>query len=176
MQKLEIGIERSSRLVEQLLALSRLEASFEQESDKQQLNWQQIINTLKDEYAPTAENKNIVFKLDINGTPPFDKGNQTLAALMIRNLIDNAIKYSPKESSIEIIIKNKELVVSNSGIDLDKDNLNRLGERFFRPAGQKETGSGLGLSIVLRIADFYGCQVSFDNKDANFIVSIKPRD
>ena len=173
MQKLEIGIERSARLVEQLLALSRLEASFEQENDRQQINWPQIISTLKEEYAPAAESKNIAFKLDVNGTPPFDNGNQTLAALMVRNLLDNAIKYSPREANIEIIIKNKELIVSNSGIDLDKDTLTRLGERFFRPAGQKETGSGLGLSIVLRIADFYGCKVSFDNKDGKFIVTIK---
>lgn len=174
LQKLEAGIERSARLVEQLLALSRIESSLGEDMDAQSLDWPQIISEIIGEYEAPAADKNISFRCRPNGIPPFENGNPVLCALLVRNLVDNAVKYSPRGAHVEITVRNEELRVINSGTSVTPDNLSRLGQRFFRPAGQKETGSGLGLSIVSRIASFYGCRVKFNSDKKGFCVSITP--
>ena len=121
-----------------------------------------------------SADKNISFRCRPNGIPPFENGNPVLCALLVRNLVDNAVKYSPRGAHVEITVRNGELRVINSGTSITPDNLSRLGQRFFRPAGQKETGSGLGLSIVSRIASFYGCRIKFNNDKKGFCVSIAP--
>ena len=90
----------------------------------------------------------------------------------MRNLLDNALKYSPQNSEIKISFENNTLSVVNTNVQLDDKVLSLIGRRFYRPAGQKQSGSGLGLSIVLRIAEIYGCHVSFRNADNSFEVRI----
>jgi len=169
-RKLEQGIERSSHLVEQLLTLSRVDTidTFEQEK----LNWNTIIAQIIDEYKQETATKNINISYKKSKDVFLNQGNTFLISLMLRNLVDNAVKYSPNGAKIEIRLNNQSLSVCNSGIKVDEKQLSKLGQRFYRPSGQTTKGSGLGLSIVSKIAAIHYCQVKFANTKTGFCVSI----
>ncbi len=173
LQKLGLGIERASRLVEQLLELSRLEAY--QDSGKHNfkwLNWQEIIERAIKEQEIAAKHQNIGIEYNQQKDFAVKEGAPLLWSLLLRNLLDNAIRYSPFGAKIKINMNEKELSVYNSGVSVDETLIPHLKERFFRPPGQAQNGSGLGLSIVERIARLHHCRVNLENKDNGFCVSI----
>jgi signal transduction histidine kinase len=87
------------------------------------------------------------------------KANEVLLSVLLRNLIDNAIRYSPSLAVINIRLSgdndNLLVVIEDSGKGMDQSAIQRLGERFFRVTEQEESGSGLGWSIVHRIAQVH---------------------
>lgn len=177
LNNLEQGISRSVRLVEQLLALSRLEASIHSKQiETEPLDWTLICKRLEDEYRYDIAAKKLSLQISENGQGPFAEGNPVLVELMLRNLLDNAIKYSPQEAKIAINIGKNYIEVHNTGIKIKPQDLAKLGQRFFRVAGQNEKGNGIGLSIVKCIADFYGCNLTFANPDNIFCAKIERKD
>ena len=174
LKNLREGIERSSRLVEQLLALSKLE-SGNTYSEDEELNWGLIVGNAVEEQQPNAKLKNISIDAKIEKTTFLEKGQSFLWALLLRNLLDNAIRYSGKKADISIEINEKALTCRNNKVKIAKEHLARLGERFFRPAGQKTQGSGLGLSIVEKIAALHGCRVVYSATNDVFSVIITPK-
>ena len=173
LKNLREGIERASRLVEQLLALSKLNAQ-QITNDNETLDWQNIINHSVNEQKTEAESKNITITTKCTKEPFITTGQPFLWNLLFRNLLDNAIKYSGKGAEIKITLTAEKLEITNSKVSLAPEHVKRLGERFFRPAGQNVKGSGLGLSIVERIAVLHGCKVSFSLEDNVFRVVIRP--
>ena len=93
-------------------------------------------------------------------------------SLLLRNLLDNAIRYSNVGADINIDIEENKIQISNNKTSVEEKYIARLGERFFRPAGQKINGSGLGLSIVEKIASLHKCSVTYQSVDDIFIVTI----
>lgn len=170
LQKLGEGIERSTRLVEQLLALSRLESGREQETGI--IDWPGLLQNEIAELTPKAEAKKIKITLQADGGFPCPEGSALLLGLLVRNLLDNAVRYSPEGSEIFIQYAKGKFCVMNPAPGLRPEDLPRLGERFYRPAGQKENGSGLGLSIVKRIAELHSCTVQLKNENKKFAVII----
>lgn len=174
LNKLEQGVNRSTRLVEQLLALSRLETTIQTgQIAAEPLNWQLLCAQLAEEYRYDVAAKKISLQISGNGLGPFAEGNSVWVELMLRNLLDNAIKYSPQEAEIVINIGKNYIDVRNTGIQIKPQDLAKLGQRFFRVAGQNEKGNGIGLSIVKCIADFYGCNLTFTNSNNVFCAKIE---
>jgi len=147
------GCDRATRLVEQLLTLSRLEADAAPAS--RTVDLAAIVRRVLAEVAPRAIARHQLLELDAAGPCPL-AGDETLLAVLVRNLVDNAIRYSPPSVRIQVRVAcdatGPRLSVEDGGPGLGEVALQRLGERFFRMPGHNESGSGLGWSIVRRIA------------------------
>ncbi len=171
--KMEQGIERCARLVEQLLMLSKLEKATVTAAEEK-IDWHRLTETTIEEYRPLMEKKRQLFQCHIGEGAPIEQGNLLLLSVLLRNLIDNAIRYSPLSAHITLTVAAGQIKVVNTGILEIAQYLPRLGERFFRPAGQNESGSGLGLSIVEKIAALHGCKVKFSADGGIFSVIVVP--
>jgi two-component system sensor histidine kinase QseC len=147
------GCDRATRLVEQLLTLSRLEmgaAHALEAVDLAALARQVVADT-----APLALSKQQAIEVDAI-EPCAVRGDATLLSMMIRNLVDNSVRYSPSGAVVKLAISNDQDVVrlslDDSGPGMSSPDMARMGERFFRVVGSGQDGSGLGWSIVRRIA------------------------
>jgi len=151
------GCDRAARLVDQLLTLSRLEANGVTELTRVDLR--EVVRQVVAALAPQAGYKRQELRLEAGLACPV-WGNDILLALLARNLIDNAIRYSPTSASIHVRLTCEHaqfaLEVDDSGPGLSQPQLARLGERFFRVPGSGESGSGLGWSIARRICQAHG--------------------
>ena len=156
------GIDRASQLIEQLLTLSKLD-NLQELKEIQPLDWESIIQSLIAERYFVAEKRHISLAFEKEAEPKAKQGQPLLISLMIRNLIDNAIKYCPEGANISVKITACQIIVEDNGGGVEPDDLKKLGQRFYRPAGQNEKGSGLGLSIVMRIAELHGLKVRLEN-------------
>jgi two-component system sensor histidine kinase QseC len=154
------GCDRAIRLVDQLLTLSRLESSAAPPMTTLDLG--PLVRCVVADVAPRALGKGQTLELDTASDCRM-AGSETLLAVLVRNLVDNAVRYSPRGARILIAVQHSEgrlsLRVEDSGPGLSDDDLRRLGERFFRVPGNDENGSGLGWSIVKRIAAVHQLQV-----------------
>lgn len=156
------GIDRASQLIEQLLTLSKLDNLHELD-ELQPLDWAGIIQSLISERYFTAQKRQMTLAFDNLAEPVARQGQPILVSLMLRNLLDNAIKYCPDGTQISVKTTTSQVIVEDNGGGVDEEDLKKLGQRFYRPAGQNEKGSGLGLSIVLRIAELHGFKVRLEN-------------
>jgi len=147
------GCDRATRLVEQLLTLSRLEVDAMPKEERVDLG--AVTRRVLADLAPRPLARRQTLAL-VEAGPCMVRGDETLLAVLVRNLVDNAIRYSPPSARIEVRVDGDpsgvRWCVEDSGPGLSQADLQRLGERFFRALGTVESGSGLGLSIVRRIA------------------------
>lgn len=151
------GCGRAVHLVDQLLMLSRLEAGAVAQAARVDLG--ALARQVIAEIAPQSIAKLQQLELDAPQTYVVS-GNELLLASLIRNLVDNAVRYSPTRARIAVSLSRRDggvvLTVEDSGPGLSDDDLRRLGERFFRAQADGPSGSGLGWSIVQRIASAHG--------------------
>ena len=163
--KLTAGIERMTRLVEQMLALSRLEAATTLPMTTE-VDWHRVVEQVISDCLPLVERRRIELACEWpeSGHPLPLLGDEALLVVLLRNLLDNAIRYAPEGSGVVVRVDSAQLCVENDGEPLAAQHLARLGERFYRPEGQAEGGSGLGVSIAQRIAALHGLQMSFGTR------------
>ncbi|MGV8804104.1 MAG: ATP-binding protein [Polaromonas sp.] len=151
------GCDRATRLVEQLLTLSRLEA--DDRGVMTPVDLLALTRRVVADVAPKAIGKHQTLEFD-GSEPCVIAGNETLLAVLVRNLVDNAVRYSPPKARVSVSVRQQAgrvvLSVQDSGPGLEEAERRRLGERFFRLPGSLESGSGLGWSIVQRIAAVHG--------------------
>jgi len=161
------GCDRATRLVEQLLTLARLEAAPAAEDSNTDLS--RLTRRIVAELAGSALDKQQSIELEAPDACTL-QADETLLGILLRNLVDNAIRYSPVRSRICIAVSQSaartELRVEDSGPGLSDEQRGRLGERFFRVLGNEQPGSGLGWSIALRIAAVQGATLSASRSDA----------
>jgi len=160
---LNVGIDRTARLVEQLLALSRLDSGVHA-AEPVPLDWPKLV---AEAVIQTESPKQMAINCLFQREPLLTVGRPLLIGLMLRNLLDNARRYSPEGAGIDLVLDGPIISVTNSGVTVNDEHLKRLGERFFRPAGQAVSGSGLGLSIVGRVAELHGLELTFQNIPPN---------
>ena len=153
------GAERAARLIEQMLTLARLESG--QTAATASLELREIVRAAMAEVASRALAKGIEMEL-ADGPPVWLEGHAALLGVLARNLIDNAVRYTQPGGRVQAAVRpGPMLEIRDNGPGVPAGELSRLGERFHRLAGQNESGSGLGLSIVLRIAELHGARVNF---------------
>jgi two-component system, OmpR family, sensor histidine kinase QseC len=162
------GCDRAAHLVEQLLTLSRLEAGAA--VNLRAVDLAGVARSVVADLAPRALAKQQDLGLDSEGDCMLD-GDATLLAVLLRNLIDNALRYSPPGARIAVSVRaagpdGVQLTVQDSGPGLPDESMSRLGQRFQRGQGHAESGSGLGWSIVRRIAQVHGIDIALGRSAA----------
>ncbi len=165
--KIVRGVDRSSRLIEQLLTLARLDprALGEQEICVLGDVAHEAINTLSQRHY-----KNTIANLNLSDefTNLRMVAYPDLLCVMFRNLIENACRYTPESGTIEVHAERSHegslrITVSDQGPGVSELQLQSLGRRFFRERPADRMGSGLGLSIVARIAELHSARLEFCN-------------
>jgi two-component system phosphate regulon sensor histidine kinase PhoR len=160
---------RMQSLIEQLLILSRIEASAERVFENE-VDVPQILASIRNETQALNKDKghNIVFQIDEN---LHVYGVETELRSAFSNLIFNAIHYTPDNGKIVVIWKrragNAHFCVCDNGEGIDEKHLSRLTERFYRvdKARSRSTGgTGLGLSIVKHVLSHHNTVLEIDSK------------
>ncbi|MDP2785396.1 MAG: sensor histidine kinase N-terminal domain-containing protein [Sulfurimicrobium sp.] len=162
LENLILGVDRATHLIEQLLTLARLEptggSALMAGCDVAAIARQ----TLAD-LAPAALEKEIELGLSSPDTATI-KGNADMLGILLRNLVDNAIRYTPRNGRVDVSLLVEQgrvrLEVEDSGPGIPEQERQRVFDRFYRILGNDAAGSGLGLSIVRRIADFHAASLS----------------
>ncbi len=160
--KVLAGVNRSTHVVQQLLTLSRMDPEA-------QINEPEVITLAKQAseiaamIAPDAIAKNIDLELLNPDSPARILGNMTSINILLRNLIDNAIRYGHSGGFVKIDVNATAshviLKVIDNGPGIPKELHERVFERFFRIMGNPSTGSGLGLGIVLQIIKLHHAKI-----------------
>jgi two-component system sensor histidine kinase QseC len=158
-----VGVDRCTHVIQQLLTLSRMVPEAVLEHPKPY----NIVSLIKEVIAlmvPTALKKSTEIELFTPKDVIMLTGNVTAIGILARNLIDNAIRYTPDHSLIQVhIIDARDQVmlkVIDNGPGIPADLRARVFERFFRVLGTQSAGSGLGLGIVQQIAGLHQAVVT----------------
>ena len=161
---LDAGIHRATRLVDQLLTLSRLDAQRAL-TESETVNLTELLQQAIIEHDAEAQRVGMILRLENqSGEAHLCRGHPLLLSLLLRNLLDNAIRYGRPGGTVSVILRPHQLEVSDDGPGVSEAALQRIGERFYRPPGQEKSGSGLGLSIVRHIASIHGMKMHLANR------------
>jgi two-component system OmpR family sensor kinase len=160
------GIERSRKLIDQLLALAAAQSNGER--SQATVSVHEIYRQVLEDLLPLAERKDI----DIGVESAVDVQvviNEMDLLIMVKNLVDNAIRYTPIGGRVDLLAEQAQdgviLQVKDSGPGITADEQMRVFDPFYRSAGTEEAGSGLGLSIVRAIAERTGARVRLGFSD-----------
>ena len=164
------GCDRATRLVEQLLQLARLDAETDS-PDAAATDLGRVAHMVVADLQSAAQARGQQVLLQTPG-PVNIHLTEPLAHVLLRNLLDNALRYSPDGAQVQVHITAASagiparLCVEDGGPGLTNGEMARLGERFFRVLGTGQSGSGLGWSIVRRIARLHNLRLQVDRSPA----------
>jgi two-component system sensor histidine kinase QseC len=148
------GVNRTTHLVRQLLLLARFdEAAVTTASVPVDLA--RVAADSAGRFAGNALDRGIDLAL-VAAEACIVHGDPVALAVMVDNLVDNAVKYGPSGGQVQLVVREGALAVLGDGPPVDAATRDRLVDRFYRAGGQAAAGSGLGLSIVDKIAQAYG--------------------
>ncbi|MCG6863474.1 MAG: sensor histidine kinase N-terminal domain-containing protein [Chromatiaceae bacterium] len=172
LEQLIQGVDRATHLVSQLLTLARLVPSA---SETEPGTWS-LCDTLAqvvEDKRRLARAKSIELRQIIPDADPCKVSmHPSVLGVLVRNLVANAIKYTPEGGWVRVSAETRGaqvlLRVADSGPGIPAVEKERIFERFYRPAGQSEPGAGLGLSIVQRICELHGARIRLRDGDEGF--------
>ncbi|KXK30233.1 MAG: two-component sensor kinase [Candidatus Brocadia sinica] len=173
--------QRLDNLIKDILELSRLD-SHDLKIELHTLDIHPCIDNIFLQYQEHCVGKNQTFELDIPHRIPAIETNEYLLRQLLTNLLDNAIKYTPKGGriglKIEPVNKSVRFEILDTGIGIPQEHIPRIFERFYRvdPARSREMGgTGLGLSIVKHIVHLHHGSIKVEstvNVGSKFIITI----
>jgi two-component system OmpR family sensor kinase len=162
------GVERATRLVEQLLVLARQEAGASEGAKPAPVDLADLARRTVGEMVGVAQAKGV--DLGVGHVEHVEKarvlGQGGALAILMRNLVDNAVKYTPAGGTVDVAVRHEDgaavLTVEDSGPGIPAEERERVFDRFYRIAGSEAAGSGLGLAIIRAIAERHGAKLSLD--------------
>ena len=162
------GCDRAARLVDQLLTLARLEVEGGGQQMASHVDLAAVAQGVAADLAPLALARGQELELEADAACLVHV-HEGLLSILLRNLLDNALRYAPDGARIQVKVQrvagHVHLVVQDSGNGMSQADMDRLGERFFRVLGHLQPGSGLGWSIVRRIAAVTGARLTVRRSD-----------
>jgi two-component system OmpR family sensor kinase len=162
--RLSAGIERATRLVEQLLVLARQEAN---EAPRQPVELASLARRAVADLIGVAQNRQIDLGLQRDDSGVVE-GQPEALMILLRNLVDNAIKYTPAGGTVDVSVAAEQgaagsylsVTVEDSGPGIPAEERERVFDRFYRVPGSDAAGSGLGLAIIKAIAERHGATLT----------------
>jgi two-component system OmpR family sensor kinase len=152
--RLRQGIDRGRNLLDQLLSLAR--AQDAKATPTKTISVQQVYRRVLEDLMPLAEAKHIDVGVAITSDVHLLANELDLVAI-VKNLVDNAIRYTPDGGCIDLSVVDEPnhviLEIEDSGVGIPEGERERVLDPFYRVLGSDQTGSGLGLSIVKTIAE-----------------------
>jgi two-component system, OmpR family, sensor kinase len=159
--RLQGGVDRASRLVEQLLALARQDPLSEA-AEMTLVSLPACIEQAAGDVAPIALTRHIQLEYGAY-THAEIMGDGEGLRILVRNLLDNAVRYAPEYGRVRIDLvvdgTHAHLTIQDSGSGIPEENRDRIFDRFYRVPGTSPSGSGLGLAIVKAIAERHDAAV-----------------
>jgi two-component system phosphate regulon sensor histidine kinase PhoR len=181
LQKIQANTTRLSKLVSDILNLSRLESGTGDES-RQQLDLNELAQTSVNKHKEAADTKGVTLALHRAPQPVIGLVNEEDMTEAVDNLIVNAVSYTPAGGSIDVAVRRLDsglqIEVKDTGCGIPKDALQRIFERFYRVDKARSRamgGTGLGLAIVKHVAIKHGGKVtaeSEEGKGSTFRISL----
>jgi len=170
LENLNATINRSTHLLEQLLSLARLQ---NEKFPLSEINLSECVEDTVSEIMGKAKEKNQTLSASIAENIVIN-GHADSFYILIRNVLDNAIKYTPPNGAITLALYNNgKLEISDTGPGISNTDKHRVFNRFVRVDKSGQTGSGLGLSIAQWIANAHGAVITLrDNKPHGLIVEL----
>lgn len=160
-----IGVDRATHIIDQLLTLSRTVPDAMQ-TGSQNVNLNEVTTEIVAEMTPRALERNMSISLKKNEETQV-MISKTALQIIIRNLIDNAIKYTPENTVIRVSLYSTDehisIEVKDNGGGVEQQHLEHLTKRFYRIYGNQNTGSGLGLNIIDKLSKLYGGSLTLSN-------------
>lgn len=164
LSKITDGVDRATHLVQQLLTLARADAAKAESIRAKEADLSRVARTILKEAVSMASKKAVKLELNNPLEPgPWVRGDPDSLSILMRNLVDNAIRYTPRDGRVRVSLGvaggDAWLAVEDTGPGIPEAERERMFERFHRRNQQAASGSGLGLSIVERIAQLHGATV-----------------
>lgn len=163
LNSIQNDVNRGTLVLENLLLLARLDPADASELPKTWISLEQMTQHVLNSLDPFIDEKQVQIHIQSEDVQVYV--NEELLFICIRNLVDNAIRYTPAQGNIYIQIgplnNSNSFEIQNDGEGISQDILDRLGERFYRALGTKTQGSGLGLSICKKVIDLHHGQIQF---------------
>jgi len=163
-EALAAGIDRAARLVEQLLTLARTEPGAEVTT--QRLDLSELVREAVADTVPLALARGTKVELHADA-PVAAEGDRAALSALVRNLADNAVRYSPPGARVELRVSQTNgvptLQVDDAGPGIPPAERERVFDRFYRRGLADEPGTGLGLAIVRGVAQRHGATVVLDD-------------
>ena len=164
-ERLLAGIDRATRLVEQLLALARQEGAGEG-AERVSLDLTALARNALADAEPEAARRAIALTLDAPTAHVVLRADEAALAVLLRNLLGNALRHTPPGGQVRVGVREEasviDLTVEDSGPGIAPDERARVQDRFYRVPGTPGHGSGLGLAIVRAIAERHGAALTLD--------------
>lgn len=163
------GMERLDRLVSQLLTMARLDSANHADFGGS-VDWRAVAEQAVGDCLWIADRRDVDIALewpDAGILPLPMAGDENALTIMLKNILDNAIRYGPRHSLVRLTFSSSRIIIDDQGSGIAPEVLPRLGGRFVRAPGNEEAGSGLGVSIARRIAHHHGMSIHFAMRDAS---------
>lgn len=150
-----LGCDRAAHLIDQLLTLARVDTLDRGVAEPCRLR--DIAAEVIAALAPAALEMGV--QLELLAGDEAVRGNPELLRVLLRNLLDNSMRHTAPGTSVQVSVFREQgavcLSVSDNGPGIPEQERDKVLERFYRPLGTQASGSGLGLSIVKRIAELH---------------------
>lgn len=167
LEHIQIDVIRGSNVLNNLLLLARLDPAHTHTLPRTRFDLKDTIDEVLGSLELFSNEKNVSIDTQLNST--VIEANQELIFSCLRNVVDNAIRYTQREGAINIHLnQHKQLAIitiHNSGEKVLDEVMQRMGERFYRELGTETQGSGLGLSICKKIIELHHGTIQFKNPE-----------
>ena len=167
--RIRVESDRMTTLVNDLLELTKLQSGLD-DMDLQPMDIAAVIREEGSRYVGIAEGSGIETQVSLPEQLPKVAAHEDRLRQVVRNLLDNALKFTPADGKISIsAVANQNVVevrVSDSGVGIPTESLPHIFERFYKvERSRREEGSGLGLAIVKNIVEAHGGEVGVESKE-----------